>query len=261
MICLAAILAGCAAAPPRPPAKSPVSPAEHANGQPREGWLDADACAAPAVPGEGDAYGAFIDRILGLTTDGAQLAAIRAAPAFDAPRTMEVARKRDGTYVLRSTTVSRHIWAQVTAEMMELSAYPTSIDEPFQAAALARLTPSRLVRERSIDASTATLLTDLWRALIERAQVVVPINAGTGKGDGVIYELRQGSKGATTHSPEPGSILGDFVLALEHLERLLDDTSSEPAAELERARDLMRSALDRTRNNEPCLRRHVFLPE
>jgi hypothetical protein len=51
------------------------------------------------------------------------------------------------------------------------------------------------------------------------------------------------------------------VLSLEHLERLLNDTSTDPAAELERARDLVRSALDRTRKDEPCLQRHVFPPE
>jgi hypothetical protein len=240
-------------------------PAEPAEAQPREAWLDADACPAPTIPADDDrdvhAYAAFIDRILGLTTDGSQLAAISAAPAFDSPRALEVTRGPDGTYVLRSTTVSKQVWAQVTPEMMELPVYPTSIDESFQSAALVRLTPGKVVRERRIDASTATLLIDLWRAIIERAQVVVPINGGTGKGDGVIYELRQGSKGATTHSPEPGSILGELVIALEHLERLLNEPSTDPAAELERARDLMRSALDGTRKNEPCLRRHVFPPE
>jgi hypothetical protein len=37
--------------------------------------------------------------------------------------------------------------------MMALPSYPTSIDESFQRAALARLTPGKLVRERRIDAS------------------------------------------------------------------------------------------------------------
>lgn len=256
--------------PPAPAAPSHSSSDERdmdkqADARPREGWLDADACAAPAGSDDGDgdvhADAAFIDRALGLTMERAQLATIRINPAFHAPRALEVARRRDGTYVLRSTTVRSHIWAQITTEMMALPDYPASIDESFQTAALARLTPGRLVRERRIDASTATLLTDLWRAIITRAQVVVPINAASGKGDGTFYELRQGSKAATTHSPERGSILGDLVIALEHLERLLNDTSTDPAAELDRARDLMRSSLDRTRKNEPCLRRHLFPPE
>jgi hypothetical protein len=251
-----------------PPALSQTSseepdPDEQAEARPREGWLDADACAAPAGSGEGDvhAYAAFIDRALGLTNERGQLAAVRATPAFHSPRALEVARRRDGSYVLRSTTVPRHVWTQVTTEMMALPGYPTSIDESFQTAALARLTPTKLVRERPIDARTAALLADLWRAIITRAQVVVPINAASGKADGTVYELRQGSKAATTHSPAAGSILGDLVLTLEHLQRVLDDTSTDPAAELERARDLMRSALDRTRKNEPCLRRHVFPPD
>jgi hypothetical protein len=51
--------------------------------------------------------------------------------------------------------------------------------------------------------------------------------------------------------------LGDVVLATEHLERVVSGGSTDESAELKAARDLLQSSLDRTRRNEPCLRRYT----
>lgn len=114
-----------------------------------------------------------------------------------------------------------------------------------------------MVQEHTIAPSIAKLLVELWRSLLARAQVVEEVGITTGKADGTYYDLWYHGVGARTHSPASGSVLGDVVLATEHLERVVGGTSADVTAELEVARDLLQTSLERSRKKESCLRRHV----
>jgi hypothetical protein len=223
---------------------------------PIDSWVNADACPDPLETTrefQDRAYEAFIDKALGLGASG-ELAVLRIHPSFTPVRSLVVLRRRSGAYLLRSIRLKTNVWAQMMQEMRTLHGDSFSLDEASEAAALARIATSRITHDTEIDASIAWLVIELWRSVMARAQPVVEIGTMTAKADGTTYEMRQGGRGSQTHSPAEDSVLGDLVSAAEHLERFSDGTSSDKNADLQRARDLMRSSLDRTRRNEPCLR-------
>lgn len=225
-----------------------------------EAWVDADACPAPFAGGGSEDFGtyhAFVDKALGLPAGPEQLAVLRIAPSFSPTRVLSVVRRPAGVYLLRSTRLTTHVWAQMMDEMRALQGPSIRLGERSQAEALARVVPSTVVRERKLSPSTAKLIVELWRSLLARAQVVKEVGVATGKLDGTLYDVWYRGAGARTHSPEKGSVLGDVVLATEHLERVIDGTSEDETAELEVARNLLQASLDRTRRKEPCLRRYT----
>lgn len=223
--------------------------------------MDSDACPAPLQVAASDGFGpyeAFVDKALGLPAGPDQIAVLRIAPSFTPSRVLSVVRRSDGTYVLRSTRLTTNVWGQMMEEMRALQGGQSfSIDEQSQTEALARIVTSKVVNEHKIPPSTATLIANVWRSLRARAQVTEEIGIATGKSDGTFYELWQQGVGVGTHSPAEGTVLGDVVLATEHLESVVNSTSIDSAAELDVARDLLKSALERTNRKEPCLRRYT----
>lgn len=230
-----------------------------AQGPPFEALVDADACAAPVASARPalEPYDTFVEQALGLSGERGQVAAIRISPSFEPVRALSLLRRADGSHLLRLTTLTEDVWAQMMRELQATQGNSFSLAPHFQVAALARIRVSKVVREQRIDARTASLLGELARAVLARAQVVVPVGIVIGKFDGTVYELRQGAKAATTHSPSSGSVLGDVTLAVEHLERILNGNSIDARADLDATRDLLQSSLNRTRQKEPCLRRYT----
>ena len=224
----------------------------------REAWVNADACPDPVTYDNSDAYDSFIVSALGMAGHG-QLAAIRISASFRPERALSIERRADGAYLLRSTELSRDVWAWMMTEMRELQGTTITLDDASESEALARVTTSRTVKERGIDATTAWLLVDVWRTVIARAQIVRNVGVMQATADGTAFEIRYGGKAASTHNPASGSVLGEVTTAAEHLARVLDGHSTDELAELDVARDLLRSALARSHQREPCLRRY-FLP-
>jgi len=157
--------------------------------------------------------------------------------------------------VVRSVELTTNVWAEMMNGMWRLQGDSIRMDAGSLEAGMANVTTGKTVRERRIDAATAQLITKLWLAVTARAQVVKEINTMTLKGDGTFYEIRVGGTGGRTHSPRDSSVLGDLVAASEHLEAFIQRSSEGDEFELEMARDLMRSALERTENQAPCLKR------
>jgi hypothetical protein len=165
---------------------------------PIDSWVNADACPDPPEEARdlGDpAYQAFVDRTLGLGVPG-ELAALRISPSFTPERSLSVVRQPTGAYLIRSTRLKTNAWAQMMDEMRALQGESFSLDDASEAAALARVTTSKVVYESGIDASTAWLTVALWRAVTARAQRVVEIGTHTYKLDGTMYDIRQGGRGS-----------------------------------------------------------------
>jgi hypothetical protein len=220
-------------------------------------WVNADACPDPLVV-ENDPdlepYRAFIERAL-QTDVGGVLAVMRIEPSFTPARSLSVRRRPGGSYAIRSVELTPNVWAEMMGEMRRLQGDSIRVDGRSLEAGLANVTTAKAVRERQIDAATAQLITRLWKSVTARAQVVKELNTMTGKLDGTYYEIRAGGSGGRTHSPRKNSVLGDLIAATEHLEAFIQRSSDNDEFELEMARDLMRSALERTRDQVACLKR------
>jgi hypothetical protein len=227
---------------------------------PRHAWVKTDACADPMTGRQSDAndaHGALVSAVLDPGKEVRPLASFRVFPTFRAPRALDLLRGRDGTYRLRTTTLPNGVWSDLVAEAVAGNSQPFT--DTLRQDLLVRVTRARVVSERRLDATTARLLIELWREVIGRAQVVEEVNPGLVLGHFTGYQMLHDGSAASTRSPQDGSVLGTVVLAAEHLESVLDNRATDEAAALERARDLIREALDRTRRKEPCLR-HYDLP-
>jgi hypothetical protein len=222
-----------------------------------EAWVNSDACPDPLEDEDDpdlEPYQAFIEREL-RTDVGGVVATMQIEPSFTPARSLSLRRRQGGSYVLRSVELTTNVWAEMMREMGRLQGDSIRMDGRSLEAGLANVTTSKTVRERQLDAATAQLITKLWGSVTARAQVVKEINPMTGKADGTYYEIRVGGNGGRTHSPSENSVLGDLVAATEHLEAFIQRSSDDDEFELEMARDLMRSALERTRDQVPCLKR------
>jgi hypothetical protein len=218
--------------------------------------VNSHACPDP-VDGAGgggfEPYEAFMRRALGMVPNARVLLRIRVSPSFTPDSTIALLRNDDGTYLLRAVRLKEHVWFKMLEEMSAQQGPVVRLDRQRQAAALARLATSKTVKERTLDAPTARLFLRLWRALIRRAQVVREVGIQTATLDGVVYRVWQGHHGISTHSPDPGSVLGEAVASAERLESIVSDDGVDVEAQLESAREEMQNALDRTRRKEPCL--------
>src|SRR6188768_651823 len=241
---------GTFAEPAEPFSETWLESGEGDERKPLEIWINADACPDPlrvATDPDLAPYYAYIERALHDDSVG-QLALLQIQPSFSPARSLSVRRRPGGAYVIRSVELTTNVWSQMMEEMRALQGPSVSLGAECLEDGLARVTTSRIVRERKIDGATARLIRELWSSVTARAQVVEEINTMTGEGDGTHYEIRLGKRGSVVRSPTEGSILGDVVSAAEHLETFVQGASSDDKAVLEMARDLMQSALERTRN-------------
>jgi hypothetical protein len=222
----------------------------------REAWVDADTCPAPERHEATTPYSEFVDRALGISHTRGQFASIRISPSFSAEYTISLSKRGDGAYVVRLLRLKTSVWDQMMDEMHVLQGDSIQLDDASQRAALARVVPDTELRERVIDASTARLWISLWRALLARTQVVKAIGTiGTMKSDGTLYRLSLGGRVGTTHSPDRPGVLQEVTSAVEHIERVITGKSPDETIDLDVARNLMQSALERTRKQESCWRR------
>jgi hypothetical protein len=220
-----------------------------------QAWINADACPDPVdVAAARRPYLDAIDRALRDDVQG-ELATMRIQPSFQPPRSLSVRRLADGSHRLRSLELDPDLWARVMAELPPWSE-PSRDRDAREQAASAQVIAARTVREREIDGATARLILQLWGEVMARAQVVEEINAGTGKGDGTVHEMRLGDRAARMHEPSPGSVLRELVVSVGHLENYVNYRSPAAPSQLEVARQSMRAALERTQNQEPCLKRY-----
>lgn len=223
--------------------------------RPREAWVDADTCLAPERDRDASPYGEFVERALGIFDARGELASVRISPSFSPEYAISLGRRADGAYVVRRVSLKSSVWDQMMEQMHALQGDSIQLDYASQRAALARVKPDIDTQEGTLDPSTARLWMSLWRALLARTQVVKPIGAERFKMDGTLYRLSLGSHVGTTHSPDGGGVLQAVTTALEHIDRIVTGRSQDDAADLDVARNLMQSALERTQKQESCLRR------
>lgn len=222
-------------------------------------WINADACPEPlSALGNSpmEPYETFMNQALKLPPSAEELVVIRISPSFGPDETLSLFQGRDRRYVLRSRELTDSVWGKMWNEMRAQQGLTIRADAEFQRAALARVAVETLIHERTVDASTAKLLLDLWGALVARAQVVQEVGAHTAKFDGVRYTAWHKGIGVTTHSPEPGSVLAQAVSAAKHLLHFVDVEPGGREVEKGIARKEMQSALQRTRRKEACLREY-----
>jgi hypothetical protein len=242
---------------PPPEIQGPKREVEKPNRPAKKVFVNSHACPEPLPGGSDNRFGPyqrFMERALGLPPKPEQLVVIRISPSFHPDRTLSLVQKNDGTYVLRSTRLTEHVWASMMKEMMEQQGSSAKFDHEHQVAALSHLHTEKSVKERKLDAGTAKLFLQLWRSLLGRAQIVRNVSVLSWTADGTEFRAWHGGHGAATHSPETGSVLDAAVTSAERLEQLVAEGSSDEEADLESARLGMRDAWERTNRKEPCRR-------
>ena len=107
------------------------------------------------------------------------------------------------------------------------------------------------VLEHPIDAQTAKLFEELWKALTDRVE---PAPGGAVSMDGTGYQFWNRSGAGTVSNPKNGSILERATFAAEWLSRMVETPKPYDVQDLPYVRAEMRDALARVRQKEPCVR-------
>jgi hypothetical protein len=218
---------------------------------------NAHACAEPVVLEPEDElsdHERFVRSALGMPPAAHELIAIRIDTAFEPAQKLALIRRRGGSYVIRSTRMTKEMLRQWEKMMMGRRQSACTHRVPVRPSKVCEVTATPTVRELPLDLETAMLLLRLSKALLARAQPVHELGMGTGRSGGVVHQFWHAGVAAWTHSPTPGSVLAVAVSAVERVRRVVDATSLDPRAELRTARDEMRAALRRTLRKESCLR-------
>lgn len=217
--------------------------------QPRHAWVDAHACAAPDGEDRTEGgYGALVGTLFDFGRDVQVLATLRKHADYRyAPEGLGLVRRSGGGYALRTIQIASGKWRDLTTRVRHAGS------DTAPEAVLAEVAATRVIRERPVDAATARVILDLWGGLIARAQVVQEVNPMRFVIHATAFTWEAGGTRALAWSPVAGSVLGDAILAAQHLQRVVEGTSTDEVAELQVARDLMRESLERTRKKEPCL--------
>ncbi|HYJ11064.1 MAG TPA: hypothetical protein VEX18_18710 [Polyangiaceae bacterium] len=208
------------------------------------------ACPEPvaAAPAD-DGYQKLLEVLFEVDDGGREVASLHTFSYADGPELLSLLRRPVGEYVLRTISIPRGRWYELTTQVRDAVA-PEST--------LMNATTARVVREQPLDAATARLMVELWRALIGRSQVVLEVNPTFAVIHPTAFVWGTGARSAVALSPTSGSVLGDALQAAGHLRRIAEGASSDDGYELRAARSLMRESLARTRKKEPCLM-HVDL--
>ena len=212
---------------------------------PRYQRINSHACAEPLLDAQPeDGYQQLVEALFDVGRGGNVLASLRTHAYLDGPELLSLVRRPSGQYILRSVSIPRGKWYQLTTEVRDAAVLETT---------LAGVAAARVIREHPIDVTTAQLMRELWRAVLDRAQVVEEVNPTIFwvHPTGFIWDA--GGQRAAASSPPDGSVLGDALQAAAHLRRVVAGTASDEAEELRDARSLMRDSLTRTRKKEPCL--------
>ena len=106
----------------------------------------------------------------------------------------------------------------------------------------------RTTSERPLDATTALLVVRLWKALVDRIQVV---RSDTVAFDGTPYYFWCAGLAGATVSPRSSSVLGNAIEISGDLARFIKDPRSTDLAII---RSELSEAILRAQKHEPCVR-------
>jgi hypothetical protein len=204
-------------------------------------------------------YNRFVERALDLPPGPDVLLAIRISPSFEPDRALSLRRTATGAYVLRSTRLVQNVWSRMMDNMRRQQGDVIHLDEGRQADALREMRMTREIRERFVDPSTADLLLTLWTAALRREQAPNTSDSVVVTLDGTSYRLW--AEAGAVSIPNPRGTLGLAMSGTHHLERIVDQPSSEDCALLQAAVAEMADALYRIRHAGPCMRRALRLEQ
>lgn len=155
--------------------------------------------------------------------DDDALAILATVPSFEQGHALSLHRRANGTHFLRS------------------SGYAAD-DEGTR------------TRERTIDATTARLVLELWTALTMRIQVVESDDRAF---DGTAYYFSRGGVVGHAAEPRPASILGHTIFAAERLTALVEQPARDELSDRQYLEEELKEALRRTTDKEACVRQVI----
>jgi hypothetical protein len=186
-------------------------------------------------------------------------------PSFEAPSSIRLERERGvekpTKLNLRLVRARKNLWTEMMREMRKEQGNPISLAKKYQKRALAKVTRAVDTKILPITQELSDRLTMAWASILARTQyvnevLVAPDGSSIGyyKTDGTDYHFWHDRRAGTTHSPDEGSLLADFVKVVEQLLRYVDSSAEGRPREEKTLQDQLGQLQTRIAKQEPCLR-------
>lgn len=233
--------------------------------------VDADACLSPAGelsdPGGYAPYTKVLREIL-LADSGLQtILQVVVQPSFDLSHSLRLERASPATpsapasFQLRRVRAKKHVWSEMMEEMRRQQGSVMHLGDAEQQRALVKVSRASDVAIVAVSDDLANRLVGAWSGVLARPRHVNEVLVAPDgcrlfqvKEDGTTYDFWQDGRSGITHSPEPGSLLGELVAVTEALARYVETPAKGQQTATRELDTLVDRLQRRIQANEPCVR-------